>query len=279
MVRIGEFLKACADDDYEFVKNHINAIDVNAQTADGNTFLLAATTNQHTYIVSLLLDHGADPNMCNVKIANVCPIYVASKLGNYEIVKILLDHGASPNAINSLQMTSLMTVTLDQNVPIAKLLLERGADPNMCIGTNKTCPLHVASRNGNIEIVKSLLDAGADINIADSQNITPLIAATINVRVDVVKLLLSYGAITTIIKRDGNVISVDNIVDAALENPVVQGNPELLQKFIMIRDLIKPVFEPSIFSLKARQTAGRKRRSYRKRKTRCRKSKRIRNRK
>jgi ankyrin repeat protein len=262
MVRIGEFLTACINGDYEFVKKHINAIDVNAQTADGNTFLLAATTKQHTSIVSLLLDHGADPNLCNIKIENICPLFIASKIGNYEIVKTLLDHGASPNLINSFHATSLMAATKIQHVPIIKLLLERGANPNMCIHPTKNCPLYIASQNGNLEIVKTLLDAGADINIINSENITPLVVAIINAHVDVVKVLLSYGAMTTIIKRDGGIIRANNILNAAIADPAIQGNPELLQKFIIMRDLIKPVFEPSIFSLNPRQKAGGKRKTH-----------------
>ncbi len=60
--------------------------------------------------------------------------------------------------------------------------------------TTLTDQLTTAAGNGNLDKIKLLLDAGADINTANENGITPVIAAKISGRNDVVAMLVKQGA-------------------------------------------------------------------------------------
>jgi len=70
-----------------------------------------------------------------------------------------------------------------------------------------TDQLNTAAANGNLDQIKLLVDGGADINAAAKNGLTPIMAAKIGGRNDVVKMLLAKGA------KDQPVISSEKIVD------------------------------------------------------------------
>ena len=57
-----------------------------------------------------------------------------------------------------------------------------------------TDQLNIAAGNGNLDKIKMLIDGGADINAANETGITPIIAAKIGGRDEVVQMLLKKGA-------------------------------------------------------------------------------------
>lgn len=78
-----------------------------------------------------------------------------------------------------------------------KQLLSYGANPDIKDSHGFT-PLHICSRNGwkrHAEIINILIKAGADINSRNIFGMTPLYMAARNNNVDIVKLLISNGAI------------------------------------------------------------------------------------
>ena len=67
--------------------------------------------------------------------------------------------------------------------------------------------LNIAAGNGNLDKIKLLIEGGADINATNKNGITPIVAAKIGGRDDVIQMLLKKGA------RDNDVPSSEIIVD------------------------------------------------------------------
>jgi ankyrin repeat protein len=80
-----------------------------------------------------------------------------------EIVQLLLERGANPNAQLKLRPRY-------RNIPY-----DRYRDPMIVWGTT---PLLRAAKAGDLPVVKLLLDHGALANLANSQGVTPLMAAS-----------------------------------------------------------------------------------------------------
>ena len=70
-----------------------------------------------------------------------------------------------------------------------------------------TDQLNIAAGNGNLDKIKLLIEGGADINAGNENGITPIVAAKIGGRDDVVQMLLKKGA------KDKDVPSSETIVD------------------------------------------------------------------
>ena len=70
-----------------------------------------------------------------------------------------------------------------------------------------TDQLNIAAGNGNLDKIKLLIEGGADINAGNESGITPIIAAKIGGRDDVVQMLLKKGA------KDKDVPSSETLVD------------------------------------------------------------------
>ncbi|KAL6399313.1 hypothetical protein AUP68_17859 [Ilyonectria robusta] len=185
-----------------------------------------ATWNGNVSMVELLLQHGADVHLkdyfdctplqiaCRSNHLNVARVllswgasvdeatlYAASQAGSSAALELLLFH--SPNAeFNSLleNGTAALSVAVGiQSIDHVTALLQAGAYPD-------PKSLHVAVRKyrGSAQIVKCLLEAGASIDAANCDDVncecspsyptTPLQMAVDNMNLELVNLLLQYGA-------------------------------------------------------------------------------------
>jgi len=89
---------------------------------------------------------------------------------------------------------SLLNAVKRENVNAIRKLLNNGANVNQNIGNGRS-PLIQASSNGNLELVKLLLAKGADVNKANDKNgETPLYQASKWGHANVVKVLMAKGA-------------------------------------------------------------------------------------
>ena len=84
----------------------------------------------------------------------------ASKISNNFIVKMLLDVRADPNVQNNSGNTPLIFACNKGNFNAVKLLLSNGADPNLQ-NNNGDSPIILAIRHNNIELIKLLLSKGS----------------------------------------------------------------------------------------------------------------------
>jgi hypothetical protein len=108
----------------------------------------------------------------------------------------------------------LLAATRKGDLPQVKALLAKGADVNAKSPYGSTA-LFFACDRGHTEIAKLLIEKGADVNVEDTfYHATALTWATMNKRLDAIKLLLDHGA-----KSAGDV----------LQAGVQFGNPQIVK--------------------------------------------------
>lgn len=117
--------------------------------------------------------------------------------GPIDSVVLLLRHGAKVNGwdVNK-DGDPLLTVVLMNNIDAARLLLAHGADPNVRDDVGYS-PLRWCAYKGYLEMAQLLLRCGATKLIDDwggDSAMTALGLAARELNVDMVKLLLAYGA-------------------------------------------------------------------------------------
>jgi uncharacterized protein len=127
-------------------------------------------------------------------------------------LSLLLQHGAEPNVRDSKGRTVLDIAILWCLTDTVKLLLLNGADPNFKAKNGQT-PLMKAAILGiqdarpmqhKLQIMMYLLDSGAEIDAQTPEGKTALMYAVANSRLEVVELLVSSGASVTIRDHQGN---------------------------------------------------------------------------
>lgn len=197
---------------------------------DGETFLIEAIRAGQPEIVSILLSHGADPNLREIRgvddedknLPGETPLAVALEeestvmvqllmqhgvklrdnpfvlhlANSIEMVKFLIDRGAPIDGRNEEGATYLLTVAADAGddaevEEVARLLIERGANVNIADKDGATPLLRCQS----IEIAQLLIAHGANVNAGDKEGMTPLhMAAFEESRIELGKLLITHGA-------------------------------------------------------------------------------------
>ena len=195
----------------------------------GVTPLGLASANGHAALIRLLLDSGANPN--EVDPAGETALMLAARSGSPDAVRTLLDGGAQvQTADKTYQQTALMVAIRENHPDVVRLLVQRGANVNVRTRTGRTpnwvlpnsvagfghgvgivrgglpprgsrapipgamTPLLYATRDGRLDIVRDLLAAGAAIEQTDANAITPLISAITNNHPDVARFLIEKGA-------------------------------------------------------------------------------------
>jgi len=151
--------------------------------SSGATPLTLASMYDRTDIVTVLLEHGADPNIKNV--FGWAPLMYASARGYTDMVRVLLKYGANPNVQNMFGETSLilasediatLLIEHDRNVDIWKVLEARLHGAGQWQPPNYSCIQ--ASENDYTDIVRMLLEHGADFNIKNNNGKTALDVTT-----------------------------------------------------------------------------------------------------
>lgn len=118
---------------------------------------------------------------------------VAVHLGDEDMVAVLVAHGANVDALDTFGNTPLFWAVGVPSAPpeIADILLSAGADPNVRNRMGAT-PLWNAALMGRVEVIRLLILYGAEINVRS--DFAPLDSATTLGRIEAMEVLLDAGA-------------------------------------------------------------------------------------
>lgn len=153
--------------------------------------LQVASKNGDSVIIQLLLDADFNVNRKGGQYGTA--LVAACYSGTYNAVTILLEHGADPNIRRCWKYDSaLQTACERDNAEIVLQLLEHGADPNL-YGGRYGSALHAAFSKGNGPIIKELLKRGADINYKGGEHHSVLQAAVDSGKEEAVHIALNCG--------------------------------------------------------------------------------------
>ncbi|CAM9841117.1 unnamed protein product, partial [Hapterophycus canaliculatus] len=168
--------------------------------------LVMASSKGFERLVRALLEKGADARGSS-------PLHAAARGGHVSTAEILIDAGFGVNDFDLRAKTPLHAAVAGQEnrgtqVAMIDFLMASGAD----VGAQQPerdglceSPLHTAAAAGNREGALALLQHGADVHaVAGRSDDLPLHTACCKMKVEVVELLLRWGADETAVNRVGH---------------------------------------------------------------------------
>ena len=187
---------ACLNrNDEEAIKLLDEVETLNVKKRDEKGVLYIAVDNGNDILVKKLLEIGANPDFQNKTHKSV--LHLASEKGDPKIVSLLLNYGAKISVKVNSQYSPLHIAVSKKHIPVVELLLAKGANPDekKVYGPLwSNTPLGRAIQIGNHALVQKLLEHNANPNIQCMPQRYPLEKASEDGHVEIVKLLLKYGA-------------------------------------------------------------------------------------
>lgn len=127
--------------------------------------------------------------------------------GNLAAVQEFVSKGTPVDSTVDDKSTALMWASFNGHTPVAAYLLEQGATVDLKDKNGRTALLY-ASSGPYPEMVGLLLRKGAEVNVqGKTEGFTPLMMASSEGHIDVVRVLLLNGAKVDTIDRDGDTAS------------------------------------------------------------------------
>jgi ankyrin repeat protein len=166
--------------------------DVNAIGGRYEFPLLAALHRKHFRIAEILLNHGANVNICGTR--QQLPV----SFTDIDTLQFLLEHGSDVNLRQDDITTPLHLAASHGKLGVARVLLEHRADVDARDNRGKT-PLHLLFEddyrgNDAPDLARLLLEHGAKVNRGDQDNNTPLHLAMGSWMYECAEILLRHGA-------------------------------------------------------------------------------------
>jgi ankyrin len=184
---------------------------VNVKNDYGSTPMSEAAVLGRADLLEALLKAGADAESANAD--GQTALMIVARTGRVDAARLLLTYGAKVNAAELWRgQTALMWAVAQKQPLMVAELVKAGADVNRRSMVNNwerqvtaepraiyrpaggLTPLLYAAREGCVECARILVDAGADLNLADPENISPLLMAVINTHWDTAQYLIKKGA-------------------------------------------------------------------------------------
>ena len=202
-------------------------VNIHKLTYDNRDALYSAARSGRHVIVKILLEYKSnDENNTKISKESINQSFIIACTNLHtETVRILIDYGADVNSYRMIgyYRQTVLTVAFNhiRTSNLADILINNGADLTLC-DTQGVPPLIAAVKritattenmdtthnSDHLNIIKTLLTVGGiNINlITKDADETALMIAVIAMRLDIVKLLLEYGADVTPINRAGKTV-------------------------------------------------------------------------
>jgi ankyrin repeat protein len=114
-------------------------------------------------VVEILIKQNLRISVNALDLGQLTPLYRACECNHVEVVKLLVDHGADVNLCRQQGRTPIHAASSKGHVQIVKLLLANGADPQKA-DDRGWIPLTTAADMGHIDLVYELLPTCPDLN-------------------------------------------------------------------------------------------------------------------
>ena len=195
--------------------------DVRAKASNGLSPLHIAAYFGREAVVRILIESRADMNASAAKVPT--PLYLAAREGRAAVANLLLDCGADANITPGSAFVPFgFTELNEKGEPVDIWVRQRiHVDPRSAQGST---PLHAAAVCGRQDVIPVLLEHGADIHASRDDGTTPLHLAVYFEHIVVVRQLIGGGA-------DLNLRRVDDgttPIHAAAQN----GNVRILRLLV-----------------------------------------------
>lgn len=141
------------------------------EQATGHTLLHHAVLNNHHDVARFLLEKGANPDLPNH--AGWKPLaFAAENPLLFSMADLLLEFGANVDSINlRFRLSALHLCAVANFTQLARILLENGAQVDLPDLDNET-PLFKAVSEKSLDMVKLLLQYGAATNVRSAEGVT-----------------------------------------------------------------------------------------------------------
>ncbi|KAL2827463.1 ankyrin repeat-containing domain protein [Aspergillus pseudoustus] len=202
-------------------------LECDAKSKVQNRPLYYAAERGYTEIVRLLLERGASTSSAPF---GENALHVAARGGHVRVCEVLLDHerkktktgmslfralgiGSGVNAKNLGKHTPFACAVLKGHAPVVQVFLRSGMVSISAKDRDGVYLFHRAVKNDHLEIVKAFLEHGVKVDMTDNYKGTALHFAAERQNVDIIRLLLDYGA--SLEKKDFLGLTPDRLAQSA----------------------------------------------------------------
>jgi ankyrin repeat protein len=201
--------------------------DLNAADPEGSTALILAVINAHFDLAEALLEKHADPNIADS--TGMTALYAAVDM--HTLGPMLSRPG--PKVTDNLDAADLVVKLLDHdanpNVRLKRPIIGRHHDSGDATMGEGTTPLIRATKNVDVPVIRSLLQGGADPSIPQKDYSTPMMAAIRGVAGTAVSEAKTIEAIQLFLDHGADVDAFNASGQTALHIAAGRGADEVVR--------------------------------------------------